>query len=202
MTLPKHYASSRGKQLKQWILAAAIAVLAWKTVLAVNRVPSGSMLPTLQAGDSIFLNRLAYRFGTPTHGDVIVFSAPGTGQRLVKRVMAVEGDRVAVLENVVYLNGLPLSYLPHPADPRIVTEATGAHAHRIIRGEGTPAPDFPEIVVPIGHVFVLGDNRDNSVDSRRYGPVPVANVLGSAPMVFMSREGASLHWQRFFSAVK
>jgi signal peptidase I len=128
-------------------------------------IPSESMVPTLEVGDRVLVNKLAYSIGDVERGDIIVFdkpdSLPDTGiDEFIKRVVGVAGDTLVSRDGVVFVNGEPLdeSYLP----------------------EGTPTDGLDEITIPEGYVFVMGDNRTNSQDSRVFGPVPVDDIVGEA----------------------
>ncbi len=132
-------------------------------VLEAFRVPSESMVPTLEVGDRFLANKFIYRFSEPQRGDIIVFrSVEGGDEDLVKRVVAVAGDEVAVENGVLRVNG--------------VTQ------NELYTNKGFPDDDsfFGPTRVPEGEVFVMGDNRANSRDSRFFGPVPIENIEGEA----------------------
>ena len=178
-----------------------------------NPIPSGSMRPTLLEGDVVFVNRLAYdlklpltdvvlaRLGEPQRGDVVTFSSPQGGTRLIKRIAAVPGDTVEMRDEVLYLNGEAAHYeapeaviesLPElgaqvPAtrwtervlgQERRVQWLQGVSAHR----------SFGPVTVPEGEYLVLGDNRDNSADSRYIGLVPRHLLIGQARRVLVSAD--------------
>ena len=129
-------------------------------------IPSESMMPTLEVGDRVFVNKFIYRFAEPERGDIVVFeSIEGSEQDLIKRVVAVPGDTVAVQNGVLFVNG-------QPQEEPYVNDAF---------------PDgsfFGPTTVPEDSVFVMGDNRGNSRDSRFFGPVSISNVEGEAFMTF------------------
>jgi len=129
-------------------------------------IPSESMMPTLEVGDRVFVNKFIYRFAEPERGDIVVFeSIEGSEQDLIKRVVAVPGDTVAVQNGVLFVNG-------QPQEEPYVNEAF---------------PDgsfFGPTTVPEDSVFVMGDNRGNSRDSRFFGPVSISNVEGEAFLTF------------------
>ena len=132
-------------------------------VLEAFRVPSESMVPTLEVGDRFLANKFIYRIREPERGDIIVFrSVEGGDEDLVKRVVAVAGDEVAVEDGVLRVNG--------------VTQ------NEPYTNKGFPDDDsfFGPTRVPEGGVFVMGDNRANSRDSRFFGPVPMENIEGEA----------------------
>ena len=125
-------------------------------------IPSESMVPTLEVGDRIFVNRFIYRFFEPERGDIVVFDSLETDDELIKRVVAVPGDRVRVRNGKLRVNG------DFPDEP---------YAVPMLFPDGST---FGPTRVPEGEVFVMGDNRPNSQDSRFFGPVPVENIEGEA----------------------
>jgi signal peptidase I len=115
-------------------------------------VPTGSMEGTIRVNDRIVAFRLSYMFGTPERYDIIVFRAPDDGVKNVKRIIGMPGERVAVIDGVVHINGV-----------------AGLRDDFVLAGSfGYLGPNFPETLVPEGHYFVLGDNRSNSRDSRQW----------------------------------
>ena len=151
------------------IVAAAflIAMLVQAFLLKPFSIPSASMEPTLRIGDRVLVYRLAYDFHSPRRGDVIVFHEPGQPTAttpLVKRVAAVAGDSVAVHDGYLYLNGT------RQEEPFIM-------GHPIQKG-------FAAVTVPPGSLWVMGDNRNDSGDSRVFGAVSVKAVIGRAFVVY------------------
>ncbi len=135
-------------------------------VVEAFRIPSESMVPTLEIGDRLFVNKFIYRFTDPERGDVIVFkSVEGGEEDLIKRVVAVPGDTVEVRDGMLYVNGQPQA---------------GSYVNREFPDRSYYGPT----TVPEGHVFVMGDNRANSRDSRFFGPVPYENIEGEAFLLF------------------
>ena len=168
------------------ILALALAILIKTFLVQAFFIPSPSMLPTLEIDDRVLVSKLAYRFHGPEQGDLIVFDSPflsderqgtlweravrnvveavgvrtGRVEDLIKRVIAVGGDRLAIRNNQVWVNDMALD------EPYLEP--------------GHYMNDLDPRYLPAGHVWVMGDNRDNSQDSRRFGPVPVDDVIGRA----------------------
>ncbi|MBA4501371.1 signal peptidase I [Marinobacterium marinum] len=171
------------------------------------QIPSGSMLPTLKIGDFILVNKYHYglrlpvvntRFvsnNDPQHGDVIVFRYPeDTGINFIKRVVGVPGDVITYRDKVLYVNGVAqqqelLAKLP-PSRPEqlLLNEALADTSHQIYRDIYRPVVNG-EWTVPDGNYFVLGDNRDNSKDSRYWGFVPEELLVGKATAVWMHWDG-------------
>jgi len=147
--------------------AFAIAMLVQAFLVKPFAIPSASMEPTVMVGDRVLVNRLVYHFHAPHRGDVIVFHEPGQpagATPLIKRVVAVGGDTVAVHNGFLYLNG---TQLPE----------TFIMGHPILN-------EFAPVVVPPGFLWVMGDNRNDSGDSRVFGPVSVKAVIGEAFAVY------------------
>lgn len=150
-------------EIIQTILLALVLYLAIDTVVARVRVDKVSMEPTLQPGEFILVNKLAYRFAQIEHGDIIVFHYPlNPREDYIKRVIGLPGDTVTVRDGKVYVNQQELN------EPYIAA----------------PPAYQGEWVVPEGNVFVLGDNRNQSSDSHSWGFVPIANVVGRAMVVY------------------
>ncbi len=174
------------------------------------QIPSGSMLPTLQIGDFILVNKFHYglrlpvagtkvvSLNNPERGDVMVFKFPENGKtNFIKRVVGLPGDKIRYENKVIYINDKVvnqelLAQLP-PVNPRyqLLEETLDSVLHKIYK-DLTPSRRNGEWNVPEGHYFVMGDNRDNSNDSRYWGYVPDELVVGKAVAIWM-------HWDSFFS---
>jgi signal peptidase I len=172
------------------LLATGAVVFTARTSLADHYfVPSGSMEPTVQVGDHILVNKLAYGVHVPLvhanvidlpgprRGDVVVLESPEDGRVLLKRVVALPGDDVAVRDGTTWIDGKPVDDAP--------ARGPASDAH-----DG--GPDFGPTTVPPNHYLVLGDNRGNSKDSRMFGFVAKPAILGRAVGVFVTR--GSLTW--------
>ena len=166
-----------------------------------NVVPSGSMKPTIVEGDRILVNKLAYdlqvpflyyslkKLGDPQRGDIIVFDSKVADLRLVKRVVGLPGDEVEMKSNVLYINGQTLQYDVIETHQNQIDEREDLlgvfHIVRLNR-EGSRLSSFEKTTVPEGFYLALGDNRDNSSDSRVIGFVPRDEIIGRAKTVVMS----------------
>ncbi|MBU3003929.1 signal peptidase I [Paraglaciecola arctica] len=171
-------------------------------------VPTGSMLPTIVEGDRIFVNKMAYRLevpftdieimqtGQPKRGDIVVFNSEKAGNRLVKRLVGEPGDRVAMFENKLIINGKPIQYEDRDNSLQ-KTEQLDNVAHIVQFIPVAEARDnFTEVIVPEGHYLVLGDNRNNSADSRYYGFVPAIEIQGKANKVLLSLDPENYYLPR------
>lgn len=182
-----------------------------------NPIPSGSMRPTIVEGDVVLVNRLAYdlklpltdvvlaRLGEPARGDIATFTSPRDGTRLIKRIVALPGDVVAMRDGVLHVNGEAARYdapqtinaeplAPGHSTPALQADEKLAGSSRRVQflPRMPSMRDFDETVVPADHVMALGDNRDNSLDSRYYGFVPRHLLIGRAHHVLVSGELARL----------
>ena len=146
------------------VAAFAIAMLVQFFVVKPFTIHQVSMEPTIVDGERVLVNRFIYHFRDPKVGDVVVFHSPARGEDLVKRVVGVAGDRVEVKDGALYVNG----------ERRI----------ELYLNEQTIQGVFLEITVPRGTVFVMGDNRNNSLDSRIFGPVSKKSILGRAFVIY------------------
>ena len=165
------------------------------------QIPSGSMLPGLKVGDFLLVNKHVYgykinRIGEPSiggrnpeYGDVVVFVPPHINAPFVKRLIGKPGDVIRYQNKKLYVNNIPLDQQLISSKPgELIIKETFEETSRIIRLRET-ASEFPyEITVPSGHYFVMGDNRDNSSDSRIWGFVPRENFMGTAEVIWATWE--------------
>jgi signal peptidase I len=167
-----------------------------------NTVPTGSMKPTILEGDRIFVNKLAYdvtlplthislyRLADPKRGDIVIFDSKAADTRLVKRVIGLPGDIVEMTHNRLRINGVDARYsnVEHTGDAIFAIESYGDMVHRIelAPAPGSPFSSFGPVKVPQDHYLVLGDNRDNSADSRVRGFIPRGEIVGDAKTVVLS----------------
>ncbi len=216
------------KFAKEWVLpltiVAAIVAPFRSAIADWNDVPTGSMEPTILPGDRLFVNKLAFglrlpftkrwitQWDGPASGDVVILFSPSDGTRLVKRVIAGPGDTISMSNNHLVLNGQPIAYTASPVEQtesqtRLLTEALEGHAHAV---KETPANTMARrtidpLVIPKGQYFVMGDNRDNSADSRYFGLVPRANIVGRASTIALSVDPNNSYmprWERFLKSLK
>ncbi|MDI3257199.1 MAG: signal peptidase I [Kyrpidia sp.] len=161
---------SSWRELWEWAVAIVVALLLAYLirlfVFEIFVVDGESMEPTLHNEERLIVDKIVYDFGSPYYGDVVIFRYPADPtQDFVKRVIGLPGDRIEIRNGVVYRNGQPLS------EPYIAE---------------LPRAPYGPVVVPPGHLFVMGDNRNHSKDSRdpTVGMVPDGNVIGRADVIF------------------
>jgi len=179
------------------------------------RIPSGSMLPSLYIGDFILVNKFAYgirvpvlnkkvfELDEPKRGDVVVFRYPrDPSLDYIKRVIGLPGDHIAYYNKVLYVNGKPAQRRfvgpyegPGQSRANEYRESLFNVEHEILLQPGRPSSLEGEYIVPEGAYFVMGDNRDNSNDSRVWGTVPEQNLVGKAFMIWMHWSDG-VHWDR------
>jgi len=208
------------------LLVLALVLFSIRSSLADwNDVPSGSMQPTILVGDRIFVNKLAYdlkvpfttwrlaEWSNPRWGDIVVFYSPHDGTRLVKRVVGLPGDTVELRNEQLLINGSPVVYAPISADlsaelpaaerpgSQFAAEMLPGRQHLVMSLPTLPAKrTFGPVHVPDGGYFMMGDNRDNSFDSRYFGVVGRKQILGRATAVVLSFNRDEYwipRWQRF-----
>lgn len=212
--------------------AFAIVLMAVRSAVADwNDVPTGSMKPTILEGDRIFVNKLAYdlkvpfttthllTWGGPKRGDIVVFFSPVDGTRLVKRCIGLPGDTIELRSNQLIVNDLPATYAPAPA--AVANELTKTERpqfmlaeeqyaagpqHAVMSMPGYRAKrNFGPVTLGPTQYFMMGDNRDNSFDSRYFGTVERSQIVGHAVAVAISLD-INDHWKprwgRFFSGLK
>lgn len=217
----------------EWIRSVLLIVLiitSFRSAVADwNDVPSGSMKPTIFEGDRIVVNKLAYdlkipftttrvlAWDDPRRGDIVVLYSPADGKRLVKRVVGLPGDTVAMREDRLVVNDIAVSYAPPTPElvngltpggkgKLIATENLGETAHAVMIPSGTHCrPAFAPVRVPEGAYFVMGDNRDESFDSRYFGPVSRTQIVGRATYVAASVDPERHYfprWERFLHPLR
>jgi signal peptidase I len=182
------------------IVALALALFIRTFVVQAFKIPSGSMESTLQIGDHILVNKFIYgvkipftsiqlfSLEKPQRGDVLVFIYPlDPSKDFIKRVVAVEGDTVKMVNKKLYINGVDV-----PDSYAVYAEES------VLSGEVQKRDNFGPVTVPKGALFVLGDNRDRSLDSRFWGFVPLEDVRGKAFIVYWSwdSQGTTVRWNR------
>ena len=220
------------ESVKTVVYALLIAVGIRTFVVEPFNIPSGSMLPTLQIGDYLFVSKVAYGYSyasfpfaphvfsgripawTPKQGDVAVFKWPGDDSTdYIKRVIGVPGDRIQVREGQLYING---TLVPRKPEGDYLAEDRGQQtltrlyeetlpdgvAHEILKmTDASEVNNTPEIAVPPGFLFVMGDNRDNSADSRvpvaagGVSLLPIENMVGKAEFIFFSFDARDPWWE-------
>jgi signal peptidase I len=202
-TSTEHSAARRKSVVREYgealFVALLLALFIRSFVVQAFKIPSGSMIPTLVIGDHILVNKFVYGVhlpyfgtsiipvGTPHRGDVVVFVYPQDEEKdFIKRVVGVAGDTIEVRDKRLYVNGEavldPYAHFAEGEDSRTMA----------------PRDNFGPFQVPAGYIFVMGDNRDRSYDSRFWGPVALDKVKGKAFLIYWSWEGAGrwVRWER------
>ena len=187
------------------IIAILIAIVVRTFVVQAYKIPSRSMVPTLLVGDHILVNKFIYGVKVPflrktiipiTHpqrGDIVVFIYPNDRSKdFIKRVIGVSGDKIEIKNKIIFINGKQYS------------DAYGIYSDNVIYpGSMQPRDNFGPVTVPVKSLFVMGDNRDESADSRFWGFVDLKDVEGKAFIIYFSLnyEEKNLRWQRLGSVL-
>ncbi len=222
-------------KLRDWIesiiWAFVIAMIIRTFFIQAFKIPSGSMEDTLLIGDFLLVNKMVYgvhipftkknilKFRDPKRGEIVVFISPYTKKYFVKRCIAFSGDTVEVRHKVVYLNGKslletevqhkdPREFPPIPNIPKASYQKNWESGEFRFVG-GYCRDNFGPIVVPEGNIFVMGDNRDNSDDSRFWGPLELGYIFGKPLILYLSWEKdvpfykiwEKIRWRRIFNFV-
>lgn len=180
--------------------------------LEAYRIPAASCYPTIVPNDRILVNKNAYDSKDPARGDLIVHTNPNNRhENYIKRIVAIAGDTVEMKNNRLYINGrelskrkLPESALDNiriivkgqPLEGEVFEETNGNAKYNIFLmdlAHDNTIGDFEKITVPEHHCFVLGDNRNNSIDSRHFGPIPLATIIGRADYIYWP----AMSWSHF-----
>jgi signal peptidase I len=154
-------------------------------------IPSGTMLPTIKIGDQIVANKLVYRFREPARGDIVIFKSPlDRDQKLIKRVIAVGGESIEIRDKRVFVDAKPIDDpWGHHLDPQTIP---------LSGNDGGNRDNLAPIVLPPETYFLLGDNREQSKDSRNWGPIKREDIEGKAFIIFWSkdRDSGGIRWER------
>ena len=224
-----------GRLLKEYLnaffFAVGLAVCIRVFLLAAYKVPSSSMLPALKPGDFIFASKISYglqvpglgyvfQWGQPGRGDIVVFNYPNQPSvTYVKRVIAVGGDEIKIVQDEVLINGQKLSYEnvsdeldnPNPSSFVIRREKAENQTRTLILSKTSKPKNYGPLKIPEGEVFLLGDNRDASDDSRNWGTVPIDQISAQVKWVWLSLDRQNkwaqnqipkVRWNRVFTKVQ
>lgn len=200
------------------LLGLILLICAFKSSFAANyTVISGSMKPTIELGDKLFVNKMAYdiripftkislfEHSTPERGDVIVFECPyDPSMTFVKRLIGLPGDLIEVENGLIAINGKPLKISVQNQEALsnllttggFYTESLGGKTYTVRRVPTEVGFQPVNVRVPAGHYFAMGDNRDESGDSRSWGFFPKENLWGKAKFIYFSFDWPKFHWER------
>jgi signal peptidase I len=200
MSKPK---SKLREYIEAILLAVVIAFFIRTFVIQAYKIPSGSMKPTLLIGDHLLVSKFNYGVrlpilrsmlipvGQPKRGDIVVFIYPEDRSKdFIKRLIGLPGDTIEIRDKKIFINGLPWN------------DSHGVYTdNQVIPGTVQPRDNMGPVTVPEDTLFVMGDNRDESYDSRFWGFVPMKDVLGKALIIYWSwdREDHGVRWSRMGS---
>lgn len=211
--------------IEAFILAILIGLIVRSYVITPYKIPSSAMVPTLLSGDYVFVYKLPYGLDLPflgklggspniKRGSVVLFSYPKSPQSMfIKRIIAVSGDKVEIRGIDIYVNDVKVQKIP--VEPQVLgtfkskdsldffKESFEEKSYVVSHLKNSDSNTFGPFVVPQGEVFLLGDNRDGSDDSRYWGSVPILSVVGRVWMIWFSfdSESAQLRWSRIFKII-
>ncbi len=218
--------------VEPFLIAAIVALFIRQFVVEAFKIPSGSMIPTLTIGDHLLVNKFIYgpripftdtrifAWKEPKRGDIIVFKYPeNEDKNFIKRVVGLPGDKIEIKNGTLFINDQPVQIAakgtydgreqgaesPYYDRPRLFDEQLGTVKHTIMYLRDQTGYDFGPKIVPPESVFVMGDNRDNSQDSRVWGFVKFNKILGKALIIYWSwdgNDGRWLRWERIGSLIK
>ncbi len=217
--------------IEPFLIAAVVALFIRQFAVEAFKIPSGSMIPTLTIGDHLLVNKFIYgpripftdsrifNWKEPKRGDIIVFKYPeNEDKNFIKRVVGLPGDKIEIKNGKLFLNDAPVpvteagmydgkeqtSGFPYYAKPKLLDEQLGIVKHRIMYLRDQAGYNFGPKIVPPESVFVMGDNRDNSQDSRVWGFVKFNKILGRALIIYWSWDGNGrwVRWERLGTLIK
>jgi signal peptidase I len=201
--LMKHYVSAFWRENRKFLLILACIVCFKSAIADLNSISGRSMQPTLLDGDKVWVNKLAYDLkipftdialistGEPEHGDIVIIDSTAAGKRLVKRIIGLPGDTVYMRNNVLMVNEIIVDFevLEENRDAVTIEEHLFDSTHQAMLSpsrNNRATRSYGPAQVPEDHFFVLGDNRDNSADSRLYSFIPREQIVGRSSSVVFS----------------
>jgi len=219
--------------IEPFLIAAVVALFIRQFGVEAFKIPSGSMIPTLTIGDHLLVNKLLYgpripftdsrffRGAEPKRGDIIVFKFPeDESKNFIKRIVGVPGDKIEIRKGILRINDQPVlltevkeaeqkgqssGQVSLWGKPQVFDEQLGTVTHRLQYLRDQSGTDFGPVLVPKESVFVMGDNRDNSQDSRVWKFVKYEKILGKALIIYWSwdgNDGRWLRWERIGNLIK
>ena len=217
--------------IEPFLIAAVVALFIRQFVAEAFKIPSGSMIPTLTIGDHLLVNKFVYgpripftdsrifSGKEPKRGEIIVFKYPENEQKnFIKRVIGLPGDKIQIIDGRLFINDqtVPVSEqgvssnsdeetgMAFAAKPKMYEEQLGTVQHRLQYLHDQRGYNFGPKLVPLESVFVMGDNRDNSQDSRVWGFVKFNKIIGRALIIYWSWDGNDrwVRWERIGSLIK
>jgi signal peptidase I len=217
--------------IEPFLIAAVVALFIRQFVVEAFKIPSGSMIPTLTIGDHLLVNKFVYgpripftdtrifTWKEPKRGDIIVFKYPeNEDKNFIKRVVGLPGDKIEIRNGKLFINDQAVAVtpigtyggneqnggFPYYDKPKLLDEQLGTVRHHILYLRDQSGYNFGPKTVPPESVFVMGDNRDNSQDSRVWGFVKYNKILGKALIIYWSWDGDGrwVRWERIGSLIK
>lgn len=225
---PKHIKSFYKEWVEPFLIAAIVALFIRQFVVEAFKIPSGSMIPTLTIGDHLLVNKFVYgpripftdtrifSWKEPKRGDIIVFKYPeNEDKNFIKRVIGLPGDKIQISSGKLLINDEVVPFEEQRMEergdddgfgqrPRVGVERLGTMVHTMQFLQDQGGRNFGPITVPAASVFVMGDNRDNSQDSRVWGFVKYDKILGRALIIYWSWDGNDrwLRWERIGQLIR
>lgn len=216
-------ADSYWEHIKFISVTAVVAMIVRIVLFEAFAIEGRSMEPTLLDGERVVVSKIAYglflplvdeaivNWSTPTPGSVVIVKSPADNIDIVKRVIGKPGDIISIRDNVVYRNGKPIRISEQgPCKDEEghsrtdgcewITERVGMHRYHTSQNTASIKDRYSPVRVREGHIYVMGDHRDRSNDSRYFGQVPVNRVKGKAVSIYWSR-GKEVRWRRIFSGI-
>lgn len=216
--------------IEPFLIAGIVALFIRQFVVEAFKIPSGSMIPTLTIGDHLLVNKFIYgpripftdkrlfTWHEPKRGEIIVFKYPeNEDKNFIKRVVGLQGDKIEIKDGKLFINDQPVHVAelgpyvgedqratsPYSPKPRMLEEQLGPVQHNILYLRDQSGYNYGPITVPAESVFVMGDNRDNSQDSRVWGFVKFNKILGRALIIYWSWDGNGrwVRWERIGSLI-
>jgi signal peptidase I len=228
MSEEKQETKAKKSFYKEWVepflIAAVVALFIRQFVVEAFKIPSGSMIPTLLIGDHLLVNKFVYgpripftdtrlfTWKEPKRGEIIVFKYPeNEDKNFIKRVIGLPGDKIEIKDGTLFINDQPVKVKDlglYPDDdgnsgfyakPELLKEQLGTVSHDILYMHSQAGYNFGPVLVPKDSYFMMGDNRDNSQDSRVWGFVKFNKILGRALIIYWSWDDTThgVRWKRF-----